>query len=600
MAHSIGWSDEVIMQPSGVFARKSQPQGGTWALDGDLLHLKWRLQRNRADEADGLVGDDNEDEDSYSLDVLVAEDASMHYFVTESVTDATYAHETPDHMKTKRQRTDGDQPRKIRMSLIKATLASIPRDGSGAVIRAEKQSANTRANGEATSTQPFDVASLKQEDYDAFVSSQAELAHHLFPIDVAVEQAALMQESKGASRDVFVQTRARPATVPKPTDRADVIALDCEMCETDIGMELTRITVVNALGEVIYDQLVKPQNTIINYHTQYSGITEEMLVSTRHILADVQRDLLENFLFEDTILVGHSLTSDLRALRIVHLKIADTAILYPHERGFPFRASLKMLMKTYLGKDIQTKLQHGHDSAEDARAAMELLIQKIRRGAEYGLPEVGLTSTAFDTLPDKLASRNKRLAMLTYEHKLSGEWVLEERKAWDRYASGHHQLAVHNPSDHAALLVNKEAEPHPTIAEVSHTGFDADVLVEKVKAATARGDDVCWLEINQVSDQAAAKDFILHHGRWMRRQETYCDQVDTLLRRLRDDAIADDTLLMVIPQGDLGVLRYVKALSTRSRWNDVTPEKAIAGELKEAVSDAFRGAWDGCAFFTQK
>jgi len=42
------------------------------------------------------------------------------------------------------------------------------------------------------------------------------------------------------------------------------------------------------------------------------------------------------------VLVGHSIDSDLRALQIVHSRVIDTAALYPHPRGAPFKLSLKV------------------------------------------------------------------------------------------------------------------------------------------------------------------------------------------------------------------------------------------------------------------
>ena len=62
-----------------------------------------------------------------------------------------------------------------------------------------------------------------------------------------------------------------------------MFSLDCEMCVTKAGMELTRICVVDAAHEVVYHTLVKPYNAIINYVTRFSGITRQMLedVTTR-------------------------------------------------------------------------------------------------------------------------------------------------------------------------------------------------------------------------------------------------------------------------------------------------------------------------------
>jgi RNA exonuclease 1 len=56
---------------------------------------------------------------------------------------------------------------------------------------------------------------------------------------------------------------------------------------------------------------------------------------------------------EGTILVGHSLDNDLRCLRVVHMRIADTSLLFPHTRGPPLKRSLRELAATYLKLEIQ-------------------------------------------------------------------------------------------------------------------------------------------------------------------------------------------------------------------------------------------------------
>lgn len=74
-----------------------------------------------------------------------------------------------------------------------------------------------------------------------------------------------------------------------------------------------------------------------------------------------------------TVLVGHGLENDLRALRLVHTCIADSALLFPHPHGLPKRRGLKDLAKDHLGLSIQTGGAEGHSSAEDARVALNLI-----------------------------------------------------------------------------------------------------------------------------------------------------------------------------------------------------------------------------------
>ena len=105
-------------------------------------------------------------------------------------------------------------------------------------------------------------------------------------------------------------------TTPKSTD-GGVYALDCEMCYTTEGSELTRITVVSSDCKTVYETLVKPENPILDHNTRFSGITERDLQNVRTTLRDVQAVLL-NMFSDKTILVGHSLDGDFRALRVIN------------------------------------------------------------------------------------------------------------------------------------------------------------------------------------------------------------------------------------------------------------------------------------------
>lgn len=62
-------------------------------------------------------------------------------------------------------------------------------------------------------------------------------------------------------------------TLPQDQEPVDgdygVYALDCEMCYTTAGLELTRVTVIDRDLNTVYESLVKPENPIIDYNTRY-------------------------------------------------------------------------------------------------------------------------------------------------------------------------------------------------------------------------------------------------------------------------------------------------------------------------------------------
>ena len=222
---------------------------------------------------------------------------------------------------------------------------------------------------------------------------------------LALDEAARREVNHSAESDGWVDTPAindlksgvvASAAFEKGSilQGRKVLAMDCEMCITSMPgttpqvFSLTRITLVNWAGEIVLDELVKPENEITDYLTPYSGITPTLLEGVTTTLSDIQKKLMQDFLTPQTILIGHSLNSDLNALKITHPYIIDTSLVFPHPRGPPLKSSLKWLTQKYLSREIQRGHgTSGHDSVEDARACLDLVKQKCEKGKIWGTSE---------------------------------------------------------------------------------------------------------------------------------------------------------------------------------------------------------------------
>lgn len=91
---------------------------------------------------------------------------------------------------------------------------------------------------------------------------------------------------------------------------------------------------------------------------RFSGLTEELLRNENRTLRDIQAVLLSMF-HSKTILIGHSLDSDLKALKLIHGTVVDTSVLYPHKMGLPKKKALKTLCIDHLKRIIQENGERG-------------------------------------------------------------------------------------------------------------------------------------------------------------------------------------------------------------------------------------------------
>jgi RNA exonuclease 1 len=182
-------------------------------------------------------------------------------------------------------------------------------------------------------------------------------------------------------------------TLPPPTaahaHMPSVIALDCEMCVTrnpDTGetdsASLLCLSIINGLNpeECLFHALVKPRWPVVDFKTRIHGISEEDVVSSASF--EQVQAVMSRLCSSNTVIVGHSLYGDLKALKLVHNRVVDTSMLFClGSGGMP---ALKDLVKFCLNKEMPQT----HDSRLDARMALECAFSDVGRARGSGLKEV--------------------------------------------------------------------------------------------------------------------------------------------------------------------------------------------------------------------
>ncbi|OAF60275.1 RNA exonuclease 3 [Pseudogymnoascus destructans] len=222
-------------------------------------------------------------------------------------------------------------------------------------------------------------------------------------------------------------------------DDDEPVCIDGEMGHTVHGLELIRLTATSwPTGTPLLDILVRPLGEVLDLNTRWSGVSASQLTNAPslpspldlpspsdaeklkgtkrlHVVEspEAARELLLLFLTPRTPVIGHGLENDLNAVRLIHPTVIDTALLFPHQAGLPYRHALRTLVSLHLGRTIQAgggivaapataaagststpaeegAVAPGHDSKEDANAAGDLVRWSVGREWEK-MKRVGWT-----------------------------------------------------------------------------------------------------------------------------------------------------------------------------------------------------------------
>ena len=208
---------------------------------------------------------------------------------------------------------------------------------------------------------------------------------------------------------------------PKPLNDdfsiTDCLALDCEMVGVGLGgvkSVLGQVSVINEHLNVVYTSYCRPTETVTDYRTQWSGLTEVQLRDAPSF-EEVQKKVMELFGTNSDggddnddnndnennaprrrIMTGHGLENDLEVLRMTHPKelLRDTATWKPILRPPHFKKpqKLRKLVKIHCNFSIQQTTTNGtkvgHDPSEDARGSRVLYL-KFRSRWEHDIATRG-------------------------------------------------------------------------------------------------------------------------------------------------------------------------------------------------------------------
>ncbi|XP_047318983.1 small RNA degrading nuclease 1-like [Impatiens glandulifera] len=280
-----------------------------------------------------------------------------------------------------------------------------------------------------------------------------------------------------------------PIKGKKKNAEISMIAVDCEMVLCEDGTEaVAKICVVDRSQAAKLNEFVKPDKAVVDYRSEITGLTAKDLEGARSSLADVQKSM-RRLLSHGTILVGHGLNNDLKALKLDHARVIDTSLIFKYGvEGSYKRPSLFNLCKSVLGYDLR-KTGAPHNCLDDATAAMKLVLAKIQSGEDTTVLPIPSEPVPEVDLSKLLLHRVPRILPTEKLHKIiSGDFTIQSKPKKKGLADYYSALAIfknQQEADKAFESANGKLEtdsygrPQKLISYKLENGVSGELYIRK-------------------------------------------------------------------------------------------------------------------------
>ncbi|EGC28635.1 hypothetical protein DICPUDRAFT_159911 [Dictyostelium purpureum] len=106
----------------------------------------------------------------------------------------------------------------------------------------------------------------------------------------------------------------------KINESSSFFSIDCKIIQIEGTNKsaLGKICICNQNGEIVYERISKPMEKIIDCRGKFTGLTKDIVNKQGAEFLEIQKQVEK--IIRNKIIIGHDLTYDLKALKLVHKK----------------------------------------------------------------------------------------------------------------------------------------------------------------------------------------------------------------------------------------------------------------------------------------